>query len=253
MTTELKALPKPVKRNSLVLLVVLTILSLYFWDDPTFSWLMAPVKILVTTLHELGHALICLITGGSVSGLTIVNDNSGHGGLTMCRGGNPFLYTQSGYLGTAVFGCLFIFLGRDQRLSKGVLLFLGGLIAIADILFMTGAIFHEGRIIEGVLSISWGLALAGLLVWAGLKLPPTWANLLLLFLAVQTALNALTDVAYLFKTSVVVLPGAAFSDATTMEQMTHLPAWLWSGLWGISSVVMLAATLWVCYGVKRKA
>lgn len=254
MTTPSISSTPAVKGSSLAVLILLTIVSLVLWNNPTADWILSPVKTFVTTLHELGHALVCVLTGGHVNGLTIVSDNNGHGGLTMTQGGNPFLYTQSGYLGTAFFGCLFIYLGKYRHLSKAVLVFMGLLIAVSDVLFMSGAIFHEGRLIEGALSMLWGLILAALLIWGGLKLNQGMANLLLLFLAVQTALNALTDVGYLFGVSTGFSPGMqTFTDATNMQRLTLLPAWMWSGFWAICSAVMLAFTLWLCYGKKRTA
>src|SRR5271163_4876737 len=90
---------------------IIVIGSLLLSHSPGFSWLFAPINIFTTAVHEMGHALVCLATGGQVSGLTIVGDGAGHGGLTFCQGGNPFFYTQAGYLGAAVFGCLLIILG----------------------------------------------------------------------------------------------------------------------------------------------
>lgn len=246
---------KAAKSNSLWLLMVLTILSLLFWKAPVVGWLIAPVNTFVTTLHELGHAIFCLATGGSVVGLTIVSDNQGHGGLTMCRGGMPLIYTQTGYLGTALFGCLFIYLGRFPRLAKISLLFFGAVIVIASIVLMSGSIFHEGRILQGVASMAWGLAIGAALIWSGLKLPTTIARLLLLFLAVQTALNALTDVSGLIFDSMGMRTFSTFSDATNMADMTHIPAFLWSLIWGAVSLMMLGVTVWFTYlrkpGVPR--
>src|SRR5438874_2686578 len=91
---------QPPKPASLTALIILTGLTLLLWDSPYVSWLLFPVKTFVTALHEFSHAIICLGTGGSVEGMTIVEDYHGHGGVTMCRGGNPLLYTPAGYLGT---------------------------------------------------------------------------------------------------------------------------------------------------------
>src|SRR5271155_703782 len=107
--TLVKQAPKPASLSGLI---TLTVLSILLWHAPFVDTLLGPVRIFITTLHELSHALVCVATGGSVSGLTIVSDNAGHGGATMCSGGNPFLYIQAGYLGTALWGCLFIVLGR---------------------------------------------------------------------------------------------------------------------------------------------
>src|SRR5271170_495087 len=111
MSEQVAAAKRAGKPNTLLILVSLTLASMVLWQAPIASWILGPVGIFVTTLHEMSHALVCIATGGTVSGLTIVPDSSGHGGVTLCKGGNPFLYVQAGYLGTAFWGCLFIILG----------------------------------------------------------------------------------------------------------------------------------------------
>ena len=240
------------KCRSLGLIVILTVASIMLWDVPSVAWLLAPVKIFVTALHELGHAVACLATGGSVSGLTIVSDNSGHGGLTMCRGGNPFVYDQTGYLGTAFFGCLFILIGRFPLVAKTMLFLIGLGIGTASLILMPADLVQPGSILQGIGSIAWGLTIAAALIWCGLKLRPALAQFLLLFLAVQTALNALTDVWLLIQLSLGLYPVSTFSDATNMAEMTHIPAFIWSLLWGLVSLLMLAGTLWLSYRPGRR-
>ncbi|MBI4532308.1 MAG: M50 family metallopeptidase [Candidatus Melainabacteria bacterium] len=234
-------------KPSLGLFIFLTVASLLLWNAPVVSWMLGPIKTFVTTLHELGHAFVCIATGGTVNALTIVSDTQGHAGLTMCKGGMPFFYTQAGYLGTALMGCLFIFLGQFPRMAKLVLSCVGFVIVFGSIFFMGGAIFNQGQVMQGMLSISWGLAIGASLVWAGWKLEPSLAQLLLLFLAVQTALNALTDLGDLVLLSLGLIPVESFSDATRMADMTYIPAAIWSIAWGAVSLVMLGGTIWWCY------
>lgn len=249
MTQQTAKGVQPPKSAPLRTLIILILLSLFFADAPGIRTLLQPITTFVTALHELSHAIACLATGGSVHGMTIVPDNAGHGGLTLCSGGMPFVYTQAGYLGTAVFGCLFIYLGRFPVMSKAVLMLMGGLVGLFSIWFMPGGIF-SGKILESLGSIVWGLLLGGTLIYAGMRLKPATANLILLFLAVQTALNSLTDVGYLIKVSTGLIPNPSFTDASTMQNMTMIPAVFWSLLWALLSCAMLAATLWFGYGLK---
>lgn len=211
-----------------------------------------PIKILVTCVHELGHALVCLATGGAVSSLTIVPDNHGHGGLTFCQGGNPFFYSQAGYLGSAFFGCLLIAIGQAKQAARPMLILMGLVIAGASLVLMPGTVFNRGEIFQGIGSVIWGLIIAGALIWSGAKLSNALAHLLVLFLAVQIALNSLTDVWYLVQISMGLNPFASFSDATNMQDMTGVPALAWSLFWALSSVLMLAGTLKWCYGARAK-
>lgn len=226
------------------------VFSLLLSHSPGFSWLFAPLNVFTTAVHELGHAIVCLATGGHVNGLTIVSDGAGHGGLTFCQGGNAFLYTQSGYLGAAVFGCLLIALSQYPRLSKAILTGIGLAIGLASIFLMPQTMFQAGMLAQGLGSMAWGLVMGGLLVYAGIKLKSAIANLVLLFLAVQTALNSVTLIGDLITLSMGLASVHAFSDASNMADMTGIPAVIWSLFWGIASVAMLGLTLKETYGKR---
>ncbi len=221
--------------------------SLVFAQAPIVSWVLAPVTQFTTMVHELGHATACLATGGQVTGLTIVSDGSGHGGLTNCLGGNPFLYTQTGYLGTAVFGSFLIFLCQFSRIAKGALCVLGGAFGLASILLVGANVLHTG--FQGFFSFLWAIGLSGFLVWVGVKWKPSSANLLLLFLAVQTALNSVTSFVALMQASFSSAPGV-WSDASNMAQMTGIPAVIWSVFWALCSILLVGFTVWRTFGIS---
>lgn len=227
---------------------LITILSLFLYNAPIVGLLLSPISTFATMVHEMSHAIVCLLTGGTVSGMTIVSDGSGHGGLTFCRGGWPFLYTQAGYLGAAVFGCLLIFLGQFQKISKGILMAIGGTIGLASIFLVGLNVLNTGW--QGFFSLIAGLSMSGFLIFAGMKWRAHYANLLLLFLAVQTALNSVTSIIFLAQVSLGMTPFDSFSDASSMEKMTGLPAGFWSIMWVLASVLMLGATLYFTYGRK---
>lgn len=233
--------------GSIWLLVLATGLSLVLWNFPLFDWFLGPIDVFVTTLHEISHAIACLATGGQVSGLTIVNDNQGHGGLTFCDGGIPFIYLQAGYLGTAIFGCLFLLLGRSESMSRFMLFMLGCLIGLTSLSLMLGTVFSEGRIMEGIGSVIWGLAMAAGLIWCALNLRAKTAHFLFFFLAFQTALNSVTSAIGLLTASMGVFPNGSWSDATSMQRITMIPAQMWALGWAAASIVMVLATLWWMY------
>ncbi len=225
---------------------LITVLSLFLYNAPIVGLVLSPINTFATMVHEMSHALVCLATGGYVSGMTIVSDGSGHGGLTFCRGGMPFFYTQAGYLGTAIFGCMLIFLGQYQKISKSILCLIGASIALASIFLVGFNLLNTGW--QGFFSMAWGLTMAAFLLWAGLKWQARSANLLLLFLAVQTALNSVVSIIYLAQVSLGLTPFGSFSDASSMQQLTQIPAGFWSVIWVFSSLVMLGGTLWWTYG-----
>jgi hypothetical protein len=227
---------------------VLAFLSLILAQVPGISLLFTPITQFTTLVHELGHAIVCILTGGHVIGLTIVGDGAGHGGLTQFEGGWQFFTAQAGYLGTAVFGCFLIYLGQFAKLSKFVLAALGVAIGLASIFLVGANVFTTG--FAGVASFIWGMALCVSLLWLSKKLSPAAANLAVLFLAIQTALNSLSCVFGLLQAYLGFFPVGGWSDATIMAQMTHIPALLWSLFWFLASLCMVGFTLWHTYGKR---
>jgi hypothetical protein len=228
----------------------LTFLAIFLAQVPYVSVIFTPITQFTTLVHELGHAIVCVLTGGQVGGLTIVSDGSGHGGVTYTRGGIPFFYTQAGYLGTAFFGSTLIYLGQYPNLSKNLLIWLGIGMGLASISLIGGNVFYTG--LAGVGSLCWGVAMSVFLVLAGMKLKSYQANLLLLFLATQTALNSFTGVFYLVQLYLHMVPShGAWSDASNMSKMfPFLPAAFWSLFWCFCSVIMLTFSIWHTYGKR---
>lgn len=229
----------PSKRASLWLMLGLNVLFFFIMQFQGVNLVLYPLRAFTTGLHEFGHALMTLATGGTVTGLTIVPDGEGAGGLTFHMGGIGPLVSSAGYLGTAFFGCLLIFLGRKEEHAKAVLKVLGivfGVCCLAFIIPGLGDTRHGG---EALTSLGVGLAIAAGLFLSGWKLPPVAAHVMLLILAGQTALSSLTDVWYLIQISVGFSANGGFSDATNMAKYTGIPAALWSIVWGLMSLVMV--------------
>jgi hypothetical protein len=224
-------------------MVLLTVFlaSIVLPHIPIANLIIQPMNSVATLVHEMGHAIAAILTGGSVSGLTIVNDGAGHGGLTFSRGGIPFIISQAGYLGTTIVGCALIALARFPQISKAALFTLGLAFAGASVMFMGATVLHGG-ILPGILSMVLGLSIAGTLIWLSIKSHPSIANLLLLFIGVQIGLNALTDVTFLLQSSLGWAP-SGWSDATNMQKLTGIPAFVWAFLWSAASIGMLGGTI----------
>jgi hypothetical protein len=243
--------PQRRKKVSFALVVTITILSLAFSDQAVFSAIYSPIEHFTTTLHEFGHALACSATGGNVAGLTIVSDGQGHGGLTFCAGGTHLIFGQTGYLGTTFFGCLLLWLSRYPFLTRPLLVTMAGTLLFAAAFYMPPALEMRDYAEQARESIILAVALAALLLAFARWLPGPLATLLVVFLAVQTALNALYDILVLLKLSLGMYDGASFSDATNMAKLTGIPAVFWSLFWGASSLVMLLFTIRFAYGGKE--
>lgn len=222
------------------------IASLVLSKIPGAEIFFTPLNQFATLVHEFGHAIVCVLTGGHVNGMTIVADGAGHGGLTMSQGGIQFFSIQAGYLGTAIFGSVLVYLSQFHKLSKGILVGIGSIIGLASIFFIAPTLF-SASFVQAFFSLLWAVAMAAATIYAGLKLKDSNANLLVLFLAIYTAMDSLRAISIVL--SATMFGSTVWSDATVMEQMFVLPAVFWSFLWATLSAVMLGTTVWFTYGL----
>ena len=84
--------------------------------------ILYPIRLFVTFLHEFGHALGAVLTGGWVEEVQINQDGSG---WTRTANGNRPITIMGGYLGSALFGNLLFFIGaRIRKLVKPMMIIL---------------------------------------------------------------------------------------------------------------------------------
>ena len=106
-------------KNS-ILTRVIAVLIVYFllkyFGGSFGQTVLYPVTRLVTFLHEFGHALGAIITGGSVLALQINEDGSG---FTKTMGGSRAIILMGGYIGSALLGNLLFYIGaRKPKLAQ---------------------------------------------------------------------------------------------------------------------------------------
>jgi len=93
------------KNNTLfrILFVLALYLAIKFFGGEYGRLILYPITLLVTFLHEFGHALGALITGGEVVSVQVNPDGSG---LTMTRGGSRAVILMGGFLSPKVLICI---------------------------------------------------------------------------------------------------------------------------------------------------
>lgn len=201
--------------------------SLALFVIPYAHYLLWPVIILNTHIHEMMHALAAIIAGGKVDHIKVFADGNG---LAYTMGGWPILTSSAGYMGAAAIGGLMIAFTRKEKGARMALALLGGLIGL-------GVIFYVRGDVVGVLS---GIAWAGLLAFLAWKLRKDQAVFAARFLGMAQCLMS----AYAF----VGLWQAAthpdgHSDAGNMEQMTGIPDVAWAAIWFVVSLIIMGFAL----------
>jgi hypothetical protein len=230
-----RSIPPEAQSRSRALLLTATLITLIlqFLPYPYGNLLTYPLRLFVTFIHESGHALAAILSGGQVESLTISPDGSG-----LTRTYNPFwagwLVLSGGYLGTTLFGALLLQVGRLSRWQNA-----GRVTLYAAAGFLLGVTLLWGH--ANPFTLVTGVILAGVL-WVLARLcTPQAANFIASFLAVQCCLNALGDLRILL-TLTTQYPGRD-NDALFMQQQYLLPAAFWAALWAVMAVIILALAL----------
>ncbi|MYH66280.1 MAG: hypothetical protein F4136_11670 [Chloroflexi bacterium] len=196
-----------------------------------------PVRLFVTFVHEAGHALAALLTGGEVRSFTVSPNGSG---LAVTAGGSESLILPAGYLGAALFGSLlFLLSSRAPSLTRALSLLLGiGIIALT-------VLFARPDASGNLTALLVGLGYGGGLVLLGWLAPQGIAVFLLNTLAILVGLNAVFDLTYL-----VANPGIGsanvLNDATAFSQRVAplLPPSVVALLWAGIAVMMMGAAMY---------
>lgn len=108
--------PKP-GAAELTLVIAIVSLSFFLWD----TFLVFPVKLFVVFLHEASHAITIVLTGGTITEISLGFDL---GGKITAEGGSDILIASSGYLGSLIFGLLIFVTAELQKIRRYIYLFL---------------------------------------------------------------------------------------------------------------------------------
>jgi len=234
-STALETSAKTSWLQSQALIVGLALASVILGLMPVVHYLFVPFDFFTTFIHEGSHIVASLLMGENVSTLVINPDTSGYMQHTVSGGrfAQGFI-ASAGYLGAAIFGGMMIVGSARPRLTRVILFALGGIFAIAIVLYVRDLF---------TLFIAGGWAAE--LLFLGIKASDNVTFFSVNFLAVQCGLNSLQDVFTLVRLSLGATKSAyslGHSDADTVAQLFWLPAIVWSVLWvGLSGLILFTA------------
>lgn len=219
-------------RRAFLLTLAAGLIVLVLWNVPQLDFLLYPFRLFVTFVHEAGHGLAALLTGGRFLGFEVFPNGSGQ---ATTAGGWRALILPAGYLGAALFGALLFYLTNRFHHARLMAALIGLLLLAFALLFARGA----GTAL--LVGLAFGAALL-LLAW---KASPDVNRLILNVLAILTGLNAVLDLWGIIGNSGASL-GLVRNDAAAFaaEFTPLLPAWLWAIVWAAAAVLILGASVW---------
>ena len=234
-------------RPQIILLITATLISVALWVIswylPLVGYIIYPLQLFATFVHEGSHVLATLITGNRVMSLTVSPDASGVV-WSQASGFSQLLISSAGYLGATAFGTMLLVWVRYGFSSRLGLYVSAGFVGLMTLVFGFLAPFWNllanvtfGSVVFTVLSgVVLTAGLAGIAKFASLK----WANFALAFLAVQCLLNAFFSLKDLFFISTTT---NQTTDAANMAAATGIPGFLWVFVWIGISLIMITVGL----------
>jgi hypothetical protein len=195
-----------------------------------------PARMLLTVCHEVGHALVALLTGRRVQGIRLHSDTSG---LTRSRGAGRgigmALTLSAGYPSPAVAG-----LASAAAIERGHAVgLLWAMVALSVVLLLVIRNWF------GVLTI---VAIGGGLAAASWYAPPVVLGWVACGLAWLLLLGAPRVVIEAFRE-----PANGASDAAQLAALSHVPRMLWKGLWFAGTLACLAVgASWLLPGILTR-
>lgn len=109
------------------------------------------LTLFVTYLHELGHVIGALLTGGTASSLQVNMDGSG---VATTAGGIRSVVEAAGYLGSILFGNLLLRIGvRHSCMSRYALLGLGILMMVSSVIWHSTIASFAFTMLNGIVLV----------------------------------------------------------------------------------------------------
>jgi len=177
--------------------------------------ILYPLTLLVTFLHEFGHAFGALITGGEVDSIQINQDGSG---WTKTIGGNRPVIIMGGYLGSAIIGNILFYIGA--RLKSWVK---PAIVLLCLSMLITGLIWYNSIFTTGIL-----LLFSAVILLLGFK--TNFGREILMFIGLVSIIYIIQD----FNV------GPKSDLEAYAKEMVFIPSFMWMYIWlGIVVVLFL--------------
>jgi hypothetical protein len=218
------------RRQTLMVAGLAGLIVFVLWNIPQLDFILYPFRLFVTFVHEAGHAVAAVVSGGRVIEFTVFGNGTG---IATTAGGNRLLILPAGYLGAALFGAVLFYLVNSVPFPRKISLAVGTLMIVVALYLGASGI----ALFTGVLG---GLGLLYLSLRGSIHLNTLVLNLL----AVLTGLNAVLDLVFLVQNSHAAL-GPVRNDAAAMAELTPgIPAVVWALIWALIAVFMLGCAVW---------
>lgn len=215
-------------------LIVATLATFALYVIPFGRFIAYPLMLFSTFAHEMGHGLTAVLMGGEFENFRMWADGSGiarHSGNVGALG--AALIAAGGLVGPALLAGGFFFVGRYARLARASMAGFGLACLLAVVLVVRNPF---GIVFVSLISLG--------CLWVALKTELDTVQTVVVFLAVQLSLSVFSRSDYLFVAEAKTSGGTLPSDTAHIAQALGGTYWLWGGVVGAFSALVLAGGLW---------
>lgn len=212
------------KKNYFILIILITMFFLLKYYIPYGKYLLYPINLLVTFLHEFWHALVAILTWGNVKSIQINSDGSWYAITSWWISSFILIWW---YVWSAIFGNILLYIWfKKEKLSQYIIYIFAGLLILSGIIWFNSII---GSLIL--------FSLAGLLL--SISKYKLYDSLILQFLWITTLLYIIEDFSVWPKSDI-----AKFWDIFIV-----VPDFIWMIIW---LIIVLFITGWNIKNIIRK-
>lgn len=224
----------PAATATRVALVAATVATIALYFIPYGHYVIYPLMLFSTFVHEMGHGLTAELVGGEFVHFKMWSNGSGvaqhmghYNGLQLA------MVAAGGLLGPAVMGAVFFVLGRWTKAARAGLF-----------LFGLGSLVSLFWVVENGFAMGFVAGVVGICLAIGAFAPSWLARVVTVFVAIQLSVSAFVRGDYLFMEYAETSAGRMPSDVAQMSSALAGPYWFWGGLVAALSVVVLVAGFW---------
>ncbi len=233
-------------QNTPIIIAVAALSAILLPLIPILNILDFPFRLLITIVHELGHGLAAIFTGGSFRNFTVAADGSG---LAYTAGGWRWVVIPAGYLSEAIFSAVLFRLGGNLKASRWALGIIGLSIMVLSLIFGRPGGFSIQAIAGSVLGMVFGVIFGALFLKLALQAGSTLITFFIHFIAIKAGLATFSDLFVVIGFSLQT-GNVPHTDAHAMAELTHIPAIIWAILWAVIALIFIA---WAVVGRWRKS
>ncbi len=202
-----------------------------------------PLYLLFVVIHEMGHGVAALLTGGSFSHFIIF---PGIGGLSYSGSGWMAVVLLAGSFSVAIFTTLLILLGRDPRLSRITVGVIGVGMAWLSIRYGVPTLFKSG-FLDGLFTVAVSLLFGGVFIFVAYRAPLPFITFFQHLLALKGMVVMFADTWGIVRITVPFFGGEIGGDVTMLAEITHIPVFIWGLIWTAAAALMFGAAIWATW------